>query len=1081
MTRLHSLYFSATFFTSNNLHLSLSILLCGALLPGIPVMLHAQSLTFAGATPSVNFGNVNLCAAAKTTPAPCSKALTLTYNVTQGGKLGAPSVVTQGLPNLDFTLATGSTCTGNVTQGTTCTVNATFAPKFAGVRAGGLLITDSSGKVLAATLIYGNGVGPQIGFIPAAPVVLPALSTLAGYSVLAVDDGGDVFVLNGTAPPPTYIEQYNLLEFPANGGPPVTVYVGDYQHETYSIAIDGVGDLFLVIGNPNPFENEYASVYEVPVGGGAPILRLPGGFLTLNQVRVDALGNLFLTDDYNDLFELAAGASAATQLPFNNRSSHPAGFAMDGLGDLFVGEYFGKTEVVKVPEIGGTGTTLPLTTAGAAAMTADKLGNVFVGTNVSAPTSQTNEVSELPAGATTPVSLLSVTNSQPNTSLHFDSISVDAAGNPFVATDLFDYSGVVYTTTYTLTKLQNSQSSPLTFPTTPFGNSSTLPLLIHNTGNGTLSATASFNTSNYTLSSSSPEGCLAAIAPAQSCTLEIAFAPSAVGAQNGLLTLETNTAANPAVVVNLDSEGGGVAPPVFSLASGVYTTARSVSISDPTSGAAVYYTLDGTLPSASSTLYKGAISITASERLTAIAILPKVAPSAITTAAYTIVPATPANTINFGTGFAHAGGALQLNGRTALSGSALQLTNTGSYEAGSAFSATPVNIQSFATDFTFQLTNAVADGFVFTIQNVAATALGDAGGSLGYGGLGKSVAIKFDLYNNAGEGIDSTGLYEDGAQPTIPAIDLSGAALDLHSGDIFLAQITYDGAKLNVTLTDTSNLLSWSHSFAIDIPAVVGGDSAFVGFTGATGGSTADQEILSWTYAAGTPGPSIPPIPPPAIPNFSAGFDALGMTINGNALHAGTSLRLTDGGGSEAASAFYSTPLNIQSFDAYFTFGLSTTGNSGDGAEGADGITFTIQNAGVNTLGGFGGSLGYGGIGKSVAIKFDTHNNAGEGPNSTGLYIDGESPTVPSIDLDFTGIQLLYYETSDPIQAHLYYDGTNLALTLTDEVYGNTWSHTFTIDIPATVGSNTAFVGFTGATGALTSTQDILNWTFTNP
>ena len=45
---------------------------------------------------------------------------------------------------------------------------------------------------------------------------------------------------------------------------------------------------------------------------------------------------------------------------------------------------------------------------------------------------------------------------------------------------------------------------------------------------------------------------------------------------------------------------------------------------------------------------------------------------------------------------------------------------------------TPVNIQSFTTNFTFQLTNATADGITFTIQNQGTAALGDMGGGLGY-------------------------------------------------------------------------------------------------------------------------------------------------------------------------------------------------------------------------------------------------------------------------------------------------------------------------------------------------------------
>ena len=69
-----------------------------------------------------------------------------------------------------------------------------------------------------------------------------------------------------------------------------------------------------------------------------------------------------------------------------------------------------------------------------------------------------------------------------------------------------------------------------------------------------------------------------------------------------------------------------------------------------------------------------------------------------------------------------------------------------------------------------------------------------------------------------------------------------------------------------------------------------------------------------------------------------------------------------------------------------------------------------IQNAGLAALGPAGGGLGYGPdnisnptyssnapIAKSVAIKFDMVNNAGEGTNSTGSYTDGSSPTVPAV------------------------------------------------------------------------------------
>ena len=185
-----------------------------------------------------------------------------------------------------------------------------------------------------------------------------------------------------------------------------------------------------------------------------------------------------------------------------------------------------------------------------------------------------------------------------------------------------------------------------------------------------------------------------------------------------------------------------------------------------------------------------------------------------------------------------------------LSGTSLQLTNGGLDEAGSAFFATPVNIQSFNTDFTFQLTNPAADGFTFTIQNIGPNALGSDGGSLGYAGIGKSVAVKFDLFQNAGDpSNNSTGIFVDGAGPIGPtSIDLTGSGINLHSGDKMDANLTYDGESLTLTITDLVTLATWSHPFVVNIPAVVGGNTAYVGFTAGTGGLTSTQQILNWTF-----------------------------------------------------------------------------------------------------------------------------------------------------------------------------------------------------------------------------------------
>jgi hypothetical protein len=48
---------------------------------------------------------------------------------------------------------------------------------------------------------------------------------------------------------------------------------------------------------------------------------------------------------------------------------------------------------------------------------------------------------------------------------------------------------------------------------------------------------------------------------------------------------------------------------------------------------------------------------------------------------------------------------------------------------------------------------------------------------------------------------------------------------------------------------------------------------------------------------------------------------------------------------------------------------------------------------------------------------------------------------------------------------------------LTD-VSNHTFTQSWPINIPQTVGGNTAYVGFTAGTGGSIATQDVLNWTY---
>ena len=247
------------------------------------------------------------------------------------------------------------------------------------------------------------------------------------------------------------------------------------------------------------------------------------------------------------------------------------------------------------------------------------------------------------------------------------------------------------------------------------------------------------------------------------------------------------------------------ATPSFSPAGGVYTSAQSVTIAS-SPGATIYYTNDGTPPSIHSLHYTVPVAVGKTGTLRAVAVAAGMSQSLVSTALYTI-PAASSTGPDYPNGFT--GTDLTFNGTTTLNGTRLRLTDGNGGEAGSAFFNTPVNAQFFTSDFTFQLTDPAADGITICIQNQGPTALGSTGGDLGYGGspgIGNSVAIKFDLYDNAGEGDNSTGIYTGGEDPFVPAIDLTPSGINLHSGDILRARLIYYNPNLTLQIVDTANI-----------------------------------------------------------------------------------------------------------------------------------------------------------------------------------------------------------------------------------------------------------------------------------
>ena len=180
----------------------------------------------------------------------------------------------------------------------------------------------------------------------------------------------------------------------------------------------------------------------------------------------------------------------------------------------------------------------------------------------------------------------------------------------------------------------------------------------------------------------------------------------------------------------------------------------------------------------------------------------------------------------------------------------LTLTDGGASESSAFWFATPLNITAFSATWTYQATPptigaTLADGMAFALQNDTrgTSALGGAGGALGYSGISPSAALEFNLYPNNTVGIALRANGATGApyDPTAP--------VDFSNGDLIGVSVYYAGGVMTVTLNDTNKSTIYTTNMNVgSLAAIVGSDTAYVGFTGGTGGSTAIQAVSNFQF-----------------------------------------------------------------------------------------------------------------------------------------------------------------------------------------------------------------------------------------
>jgi sugar lactone lactonase YvrE len=284
-----------------------------------------------------------------TLPVGQSTTETLTFTFKSSGTIGAPAVLTQGVPNLDFTDVGTGTCTTNGTSqnynaGDICKVNVKFTTKYPGARHGAVNLVHSSRAVIATANLYSIGTGPQ--------VIYPSLSfgnigvygsftqawgvALDGSRNIYVADRGD----NTVKVMPAGCEDSTCVT-PLGGG----------FNTPRGVAVDGGGNIYVA-----DFGNGVVKV--MPPGctataygnGTCTVTTLAGGFTSPAGVAVDGIGNVYVTDNViTTVKKIPLGCtSAACVTTLGGGFTQPYGLAADDNGNIFVADTFNLV-VKKIP------------------------------------------------------------------------------------------------------------------------------------------------------------------------------------------------------------------------------------------------------------------------------------------------------------------------------------------------------------------------------------------------------------------------------------------------------------------------------------------------------------------------------------------------------------------------------------------------------------------------------------------------------------------------------------------------------------------------------------------------------------
>lgn len=527
------------------------------------------------------------------------------------------------------TLSVYATETG-YQQSATATASYTFnfsqqtaAPTFSlpsGVYNGSQQITIASPTPGAAIFYTTDGSTPGISSAAysgpltiSTPTVLNAIAIAPGYSVSG--STGAQYLFSGAATSLIYTVTGNGMPgYTGDGGPATQAQIGSslgaafdksgnlYFSDTYNNVIRRVD---VTTGNISTFAGTGTGGFS---GDGGPAAQAQ--FSHPTGLAFSAAGDLYIADTLNsrirridsssgNISTVIGGAPFAISGTGSTQLLNPQGVAIDSVGNLYIAGAYGLLKVAAATNSNTWIASVPF----GQSVAVDGAGNVFFMSSsyTSGGSYYSASIYKIPAG-TTPGSNLPLSTycivacgigygGGPASSAFLNnaqSIAVDTLGNLYIAETGYNFVQELAINTNTLINV-------------------TRPYASQEMGDGGLPAAAGV------------------VEP-----LSLAVDSS------GNLAI-TDEMARIRKIVNFSAPpASATATPAFSVAAGTYGSPQAVTISDATSGASIYYTLNGSSPNAKAGGYFGPINVDGSVTVQAIAVAQGYLPSTVASAAYTI-------------------------------------------------------------------------------------------------------------------------------------------------------------------------------------------------------------------------------------------------------------------------------------------------------------------------------------------------------------------------------------------------------------------------------------------------------------